>query len=41
MFGFMTTCTGSKFPTAYGLYGGYGAPSYPLCKIKGVTRLKR
>ena len=37
MFGFMTTCTGSKFPTAYGLYGGYGAPSYPLCKIKGVN----
>jgi hypothetical protein len=21
----------------YGLYGGYGAPSYPLCKIKGVN----
>ena len=37
MFGFMTTCTGSKFPTAYGLFGGYGAPSYPLCKIKGVN----
>jgi N-methylhydantoinase B/oxoprolinase/acetone carboxylase alpha subunit len=37
MFGFMTTCTGSKSPTAYGLFGGYGAPSYPLCKIKGVN----
>jgi N-methylhydantoinase B/oxoprolinase/acetone carboxylase alpha subunit len=37
MFGFMTTCTGSKFPTVYGLFGGYGAPSYPLCKIKGVN----
>ncbi len=36
-FGFMTTCLGSKFPTTYGLFGGYGAPSYPLCKVKGVN----
>lgn len=35
-FGFMTTCVGSKFPSTYGLFGGYGAPSYPLCKIKGI-----
>jgi len=36
-FGFMTTCLGSKFPTTYGLFGGYGAPTYPLCKVKGVN----
>jgi N-methylhydantoinase B/oxoprolinase/acetone carboxylase alpha subunit len=41
MFGFMTTCTGSKFPTVYGLFGGYGAPSYPLCKVKGVNAFER
>jgi hypothetical protein len=41
MFGFMTTCTGSKFPTTYGLFGGYGAPSYPLCKIKGVDAFEK
>jgi N-methylhydantoinase B/oxoprolinase/acetone carboxylase alpha subunit len=35
-FGFMTTCVGSKFPSTYGLFGGYGAPTYPLCKIKGI-----
>ncbi len=35
-FGFMTTCVGSKFPSTYGLFGGYGAPTYPLCKVKGV-----
>lgn len=37
MFGFMTTCIGSKFPSTYGLFGGYGAPCYPLCKVKGVN----
>ena len=36
-FGFMTTCVGSKFPSTYGLFGGYGAPTYPLCKIKGMN----
>ena len=41
MFGFMTTCTGSKFPTTYGLFGGYGAPSYPLCKVKGVDAFEK
>jgi acetone carboxylase, alpha subunit len=40
MFGFMTTCVGSKFPTTYGLFGGYGAPSYPLCKVKGIDAFK-
>jgi N-methylhydantoinase B/oxoprolinase/acetone carboxylase alpha subunit len=36
-FGFMTTCVGSKFPSTYGLFGGYGAPTYPLCKVKDVN----
>ncbi len=36
-FGFMTTCVGSKFPSTYGLFGAYGAPTYPLCKVKGVN----
>jgi len=28
---------GSKFPSTYGLFGGYGAPTYPLCKVKGMN----
>ena len=40
-FGFMTTCVGSKFPTVYGLFGGYGAPTYPLCKVKGVNAFEK
>ncbi|WP_240377141.1 hydantoinase B/oxoprolinase family protein [Bacillus piscicola] len=36
-FGFMTTTIGSKYPSAHGIFGGYGAPTYPLCKIKGVN----
>ena len=40
-FGFMTTCVGSKFPSTYGLFGGYGAPTYPLCKVKGVDAFEK
>lgn len=40
-FGFMTTCVGSKFPSTYGLFGGYGAPTYPLCKVKGMDAFER
>jgi N-methylhydantoinase B/oxoprolinase/acetone carboxylase alpha subunit len=40
-FGFMTTCVGSKFPSTYGLFGGYGAPTYPLCKVKGVNAFEK
>ncbi len=40
-FGFMTTCVGSKFPSTYGLFGGYGAPTYPLCKVKGINAFER
>lgn len=34
--GFMTGCTGSVFTPSQGLFGGYGPPVYPLCKIRGV-----
>jgi N-methylhydantoinase B/oxoprolinase/acetone carboxylase alpha subunit len=37
MWGFMTGCEGSKFPSAQGLFGGYSCPSYQLMKIKGVN----
>ncbi|MDB6087895.1 MAG: acetone carboxylase subunit alpha [Gammaproteobacteria bacterium] len=37
MWGFMTGCEGSKFPSAQGLFAGYSCPSYQLCKIKGVN----
>ncbi|HYA34474.1 MAG TPA: hydantoinase B/oxoprolinase family protein, partial [Candidatus Binataceae bacterium] len=40
-FGFMTTCVGSKFPSTYGLFGGYGAPTYPLCKVKGINAFEK
>jgi acetone carboxylase, alpha subunit len=36
LWGFMTTCIGSKVGCVPGLFGGYGAPTYPLCKVKGV-----
>lgn len=36
-FGFMTLTIGSKFPTVPGLFGGYGCPTYPLSKIKGIN----
>lgn len=35
--GFMTGQTGSKHPSAYGLFGGYASPAYPLAKIKGIN----
>jgi hypothetical protein len=37
MWGFMTGCEGSKFPSAQGLFGGYSCPSYQLLKIKGIN----
>lgn len=36
MWGFLTCATGAKIPTVPGLFGGYGCPTYPLCKVKGV-----
>src|SRR5699024_817599 len=36
-FGFMTTTIGSKYPSSYGIFGGYSPPTYPLCKIKDIN----
>jgi N-methylhydantoinase B/oxoprolinase/acetone carboxylase alpha subunit len=36
-FGFMTGQCGAKHPSAYGLFGGYACPAYPLAKIKGIN----
>jgi len=40
LWGFMTGCEGSKFPSAQGLFGGYSCPSYQLMKIKGINIFK-
>lgn len=40
LWGFMTGCEGSKFPSAQGLFGGYSCPSYQLLKIKGINIFK-
>lgn len=37
LWGFMTGCEGSKFPSAQGLFGGYSCPAYQLMKIKGIN----
>ncbi|MEE2983873.1 MAG: hydantoinase B/oxoprolinase family protein [Pseudomonadota bacterium] len=37
LWGFMTGQVGAKFPSALGLFGGYGCPAYPLGKIKGIN----
>lgn len=37
LWGFMTGCEGSMFCSAQGLFGGYGSPVYPLCKIKEIN----
>jgi acetone carboxylase alpha subunit len=37
LWGFATVSSGSKFPAIPGLFGGYGCPTYPLAKIKGVN----
>jgi len=37
LWGFMCCSIGSKFPTSHGIFGGYGAGSYPLCKVTGVN----
>lgn len=35
--GFMTGVTGSSFSSCQGLFGGYGSPSYPLCRVKNAN----
>ncbi|QHS09278.1 hydantoinase B/oxoprolinase family protein [Sinimarinibacterium sp. NLF-5-8] len=37
LWGFMTGCSGSLYSSAQPLFGGYGSPTYPLCKIKGIN----
>ena len=37
LWGFMTGCSGSLFPSAQPLFGGYSSPTYPLCKIKNAN----
>jgi N-methylhydantoinase B/oxoprolinase/acetone carboxylase alpha subunit len=37
MWGYMCCSIGSKVPTTYGIFGGYAARTYPLCKVKGVN----
>lgn len=40
LWGFMTGCEGSKFPSAQGLFGGYSCPAYQLLKIKDINIFK-
>ncbi|OUM86097.1 MAG: acetone carboxylase subunit alpha [Bacillus thermozeamaize] len=40
LWGWMNTTIGSKFPTVLGLFGGYAAPTQPLCKVRGVNVLE-
>src|SRR5690606_23032780 len=35
--GFMTGVTGSSFSSCQGLFGGYGSPAYPLCRVKNTN----
>ncbi len=37
VWGFMSGQTGSSFSCCAGLFGGYGSPSYPICRIKGAN----
>jgi N-methylhydantoinase B/oxoprolinase/acetone carboxylase alpha subunit len=37
MWGYMCCSIGSKFPTTYGVFGGYAPGCYPLCKVRGVN----
>lgn len=37
LWGFMCCSIGSKFPTTHGIFGGYGAGTFPLCKVRGVN----
>lgn len=35
--GLITGTTGSFHSATYGLFGGYGCPATPLCKVKGIN----
>lgn len=32
----LATATGSRFPTVMGMYGGYGAPTIPIGRVRGA-----
>ncbi len=36
-FGFQAITNGSRFPSTFGIFGGYGSPCYPITKIKGLN----
>jgi len=40
LWGWQTITIGSKFPQAFGLFGGYASACYPLMKVKGVDALE-
>jgi acetone carboxylase alpha subunit len=35
--GYMVNTIGAKFPSTYGIFGGYAPGCYPLCKVKNVN----
>ncbi|RLA40749.1 MAG: acetone carboxylase subunit alpha [Gammaproteobacteria bacterium] len=35
--GYMVNTIGAKFPSTYGIFGGYAPGCYPLCKVKDVN----
>lgn len=37
LWGFSAIAGGSKFSSAPGLFGGYGCPTYPVCRVKGIN----
>lgn len=37
VWGFMAGQCGSLHPSAYGIFGGYACPAYPLAKVKGIN----
>jgi len=37
LWGFSAIAGGSKFSSVPGLFGGYGSPTYPVCRVKGIN----
>lgn len=37
LWGFSAIAGGSKFSSAPGIFGGYGSPTYPVCRVKGIN----
>ncbi|MGW8813447.1 hydantoinase B/oxoprolinase family protein [Gordonia terrae] len=40
VWGWAHATTGSSFPHAHGLFGGYGGPTYPLLSVSGVNAIE-